>query len=69
MSAKIPFVTKEKLEDSAVDVFGELSEGIAEAFYTAIDAAAIFGKDSPFSSNLKSAVTKSSSIICASSSP
>lgn len=58
-------VTKEKLEDAAVDVFGELSESIAEAFYTAIDAAAIFGKNSPFASDLKSAVTKSASIITA----
>lgn len=45
-------VTKEKLNDATIDVFNELKESIAEAFYKAIDAAAIFGTASPFASNI-----------------
>lgn len=45
-------VTKEKLEDSSVDVFSELQESIAEAFYKAFDKAAIFGVDSPFATSI-----------------
>lgn len=45
-------VTKEKLKDTTIDVFSELKESIAEAFYKAIDAAAIFGTNSPFESNI-----------------
>ena len=45
-------VTKEKLKDTTVDVFNELKESIAEAFYKAIDAAAIFGTQSPFAKNI-----------------
>lgn len=40
--------TKEKLKDSTIDVFAELKEAIAEAFYTAIDSACLFGTNSPF---------------------
>lgn len=45
-------VTKEKLNDTTISVFEELKEPIAEAFYKAIDAAAIFGTNSPFASNI-----------------
>lgn len=45
-------VTKEKLEDSTIDVFSELQDSIAEAFYQAFDKAAIFGKDSPFATSI-----------------
>lgn len=45
-------VTKEKLEDTIFDVFSELREAIGEAFYTAIDAACIFGTESPFATNI-----------------
>lgn len=45
-------VTKEKLEDSTIDVFAELAPLIAEAFYSAIDAAALFGTASPFAKNV-----------------
>ena len=45
-------VTKEKLEDSTIDVFTELQDSIAEAFYQAFDKAAIFGKDSPFATSI-----------------
>lgn len=56
-------VTKEKLEDTTIDIFSELRETITEAFYTAIDAACIFGKDSPFKSNLlKSILAKEQAI-------
>ena len=45
-------VTKEKLEDTTIDVFSELQDSIAEAFYQAFDKAAIFGKDSPFATSI-----------------
>lgn len=56
-------VTKEKLEDASIDVFSELSENIAEAFYTAIDAAAIFGTDSPFATSLIASVGTAGSAV------
>lgn len=49
-------VTKEKLNDSTIDVFEELKEPIAEAFYKAFDAAAIFGTNSPFAKNIMNSV-------------
>lgn len=45
-------VTKEKLNDTTINVFGELRPNIAEAFYTAIDAACLFGTNSPFAKNI-----------------
>ncbi len=45
-------ISKEKLEDNSIDVWSELKETIAEAFYTAIDSAALFGTDSPFAKNV-----------------
>lgn len=44
--------TKEKLNDSTIDVFNEMRESIAEAFYKAIDAAGYFGTDSPFRTSI-----------------
>ena len=38
-------VTREKLNDTTIDVFGELKPQIAEAFYTTIDKACLFGTD------------------------
>ncbi|MDD3415489.1 MAG: phage major capsid protein [Lachnospiraceae bacterium] len=55
--------TKEKLEDSIFDVFGELKESIAEAFYTAIDSACLFGTDSPFATNVLKSATDSENLI------
>ena len=49
-------VTNEKLKDTTIDVFTELKESIAEAFYKAIDAAAIFGTNSPFAKNIMKSV-------------
>lgn len=43
---------KEKLKDTTIDVFSELKEGIAEAFYKSIDAACLFGINSPFKKNI-----------------
>lgn len=45
-------VTKEKLNDTTINVFGELRKYIAEAFYKAIDSACIFGVDSPFTDSI-----------------
>lgn len=45
-------VTKEKLEDTTINVFSELKESIAEAFYKTIDAACIFNTNSPFETSL-----------------
>lgn len=45
-------VTKEKLEDSVIDVFEELKEPIAEAMYKTLDSAAFFGTNSPFSQSI-----------------
>lgn len=56
-------VTKEKLNDTTVDVFKELKEPIAEAFYKAFDAAAFFGTNSPFISNIMKSVETSGNKI------
>lgn len=49
-------VTKEKLNDTTIDVFDELKEPISEAFYQAIDAAAIFKTNSPFAKSIMDCV-------------
>ncbi|MEC1780070.1 phage major capsid protein [Schinkia azotoformans] len=49
-------VTKEKLNDTTIDVFNELRPSVAEAFYKAIDAAALFGTNSPFAKNILGSV-------------
>lgn len=49
-------VTKEKLNDTTIDVFEELKEPIAEAFYKAIDAAGFFGTNSPFAKNIMNCI-------------
>lgn len=45
-------VTKEKLKDTTIDVFVTVQPYIAEAFYKAIDAACLFGTNSPFAKNI-----------------
>lgn len=45
-------VTKEKINDTTIDVFGVLRPYIAEAFYETIDSACLFGIDSPFENNI-----------------
>ena len=49
-------VTREKINDSVVNVMGEVKQAIADAFATSIDKACIFGVDSPFSTNLISSI-------------
>lgn len=57
-------VTKEKLKDATINVFEELKPAIAEAFYKTIDAACLFGTNSPFAKNIfKSAVADGNFII------
>lgn len=56
-------VTKEKLKDTTINVFGELKEPIAEAFYKAVDAACLFGTDSPFARNVYAAAVAAGNYI------
>ena len=56
-------VTKEKLNDTTIDVFSELQESIAEAFYKTIDAACIFGTNSPFETSLFGKIKSAGNII------
>lgn len=56
-------VTKEKLNDTTIAVFEELKEAIAEAFYKAIDAAALFGTNSPFAKNIMNCIETSGNKI------
>lgn len=56
-------VTKEKLEFSTIDVFSELQDSIAEAFYTAFDSAALFGYESPYSTSLMGSIRDNSAIV------
>lgn len=56
-------VTKEKLKDTTIDVFAELKEPIAEAFYKAIDAACLFGTQSPFAHNVYAAAVAAGNYI------
>ena len=45
-------VTKEKLNDTTMNVFEELKSAIAEAFYQSIDSACLFGTNSPFKKSI-----------------
>jgi HK97 family phage major capsid protein len=56
-------VTKEKLNDTTIDVFNELKATIAEAFYTSIDAACLFGTGSPFTKNILKSATDGGNVI------
>lgn len=56
-------VTKEKLEDTTINVFSELSESIAEAFYKTIDSACIFGTNSPFETSLFGKISNAGNTI------
>lgn len=56
-------VTKEKLEDSTINVFSELRPDIAEAFYRAIDAACIFGTNSLFTTNIMKSITENNMTV------
>ncbi|EPY2275257.1 phage major capsid protein, partial [Clostridium sporogenes] len=45
-------VTKEKMNDTTINVFGEMRPAISEAFYKAIDSACLFGTNSPFTKSI-----------------
>lgn len=45
-------VTREKMDDTTLNVFGEIRPYVAEAFHKAIDAACLFGINSPFAKNI-----------------
>lgn len=45
-------VTREKIDDTVINVIGEVKGAIVDAFSKAIDEACIFGKNSPFETNL-----------------
>lgn len=51
----IPF-TKEKLDDTVINVMEEIKQGVADAFTRAIDGAIFFGTNSPFANNVVSIV-------------
>lgn len=55
--------TREKLNDTTINVFGEMKPAIAEAFYKAIDAAALFGTNSPFAKNILGVATTAGNVI------
>lgn len=56
-------VTREKLNDTTIDVFEELKPQIAEAFYTSIDKACLFGTGSPFPKNIFGVATSSDNVV------
>lgn len=58
-------VTKEKLEDTTINVFSELRESISEAFYKTIDSACIFGTNSPFETSLFGKISTAGNTITA----
>lgn len=58
-------VTKEKLEDTTINVFSELRESISEAFYKTIDSACIFGTNSPFETSLFGKISTASNTVTA----
>lgn len=56
-------VTREKLEDSTINVFEELKPQIAESFYRAIDSACLFGTNSPFETNIMKGIEDNNMIV------
>ena len=56
-------VTREKLNDSVINVFGEVQNKISEAFAAAIDSACLFGTNSPFTHSIYSAAHTNSAEI------
>ena len=56
-------VTKEKMEDTTINVFNELKEVIGEAFYKAIDGAGLFGTNSPFEGNILKSATNAGNVV------
>ena len=56
-------VSKEKLNDSTINVFATVQPYIAEAFYKAIDAACLFGTNSPFAKNIYDVAKTANAVI------
>ncbi|MEH7723722.1 phage major capsid protein [Bacillus velezensis] len=56
-------VTKEKLNDTTMNVFSELRTEIEKAFYTTIDGAGLFGINSPFKKSLFGSAEASGNLI------
>lgn len=56
-------VSKEKLNDSTINVFATVQPYIAEAFYKAIDAACLFGTNSPFAKNIYEVAKGANAVI------
>lgn len=57
----IPF-TKEKYEDSVMNVMEEIKQGISDAFTKSIDSAVFFGTNTPFDTNIVDSVLEASKI-------
>lgn len=55
-------VTKEKYNDSVMDVMSEIKQGISDAFVRAIDSAIFFGTNSPFKTNITGVVLSDSRV-------
>jgi HK97 family phage major capsid protein len=56
-------LTREKLNDSVINVFREIQPIIAESFYKKIDQACLFGTGSPFAHSIYSAATGNSMAV------
>lgn len=56
-------VSKEKLNDSTINVFATVQPYIAEAFYKAIDAACLFGTNSPFAKNIYEVAKTANAVV------
>jgi len=61
--------TKEKLNDAIINVFEELKGPIAEAFYTAIDAAGLFGTGSPWEKNIYQSASDAGNVVTGGANP
>lgn len=50
-------VTREKMADTTINVFGEIKQYLVEAFHKTIDLACLFGVNSPFAKNIYDCAT------------
>ena len=61
--------SREKLEDTTINVFGVVRPYIAEAFYKAIDSACLFGTNSPFAKNIFVVASAAGNVIAEETNP
>ena len=61
--------SREKLEDTTINVFGVVRPYIAEAFYKAIDSACLFGTNSPFTKNIFGVASAAGNVIAEETNP